>query len=192
MVKLDPEVNQCDVKLSKDLLKVKVKQKINIKKDKRWIIFWERGQTNLPSNKLNILTKKLEKGREGPLSCWCSFGDEERTLDRSKHLHSGGRQGYQERLARIGFHKNVVLFVDDMKNWFHIWWYFIGKNIRMTWQEKVEAATLACSKHPGWVTHEHPPSDDLMSCLLFLSGTNRLPSIRERLKKVVISNDFCH
>ena len=41
MVKLDPEVNQCDVKLSKDLLKVKVKvkQKINIKKDKNMNYF---------------------------------------------------------------------------------------------------------------------------------------------------------
>ena len=43
----------------------------------------------------------------------------------------------------------------------------------------MEAATLACSKHPGWVTDEHPPSDDMMSCLLFLFGTNRLRSIRE-------------
>ena len=41
MVKLDPEVNQCDVKLSKDLLKVKVKvkQKINIRKDKNMNYF---------------------------------------------------------------------------------------------------------------------------------------------------------
>ena len=45
----------------------------------------------------------------------------------------------------------------------------------------MEAATLACSKYPGWVTDEHPPSDDMMSCLLFLSGTNRLRSIREGL-----------
>ena len=147
---------------------------MNIKKMKRWIIFWERDQTNLPSNKLNILTKTLEKGREGPLSCWCSFGDEVRTLGRSKHLHSEGRQGYQERLARIGIHKKVVLFVDDI---------LYEKMIRITWQEKVEAATLACSKHPGWVTDEHPPSDDMMSCLLFLSGTNRLRSIREGFQK---------
>ena len=39
MVKLDPEVNQCDVKLSKDLLKVKVKQKVNIKTDKNMNYF---------------------------------------------------------------------------------------------------------------------------------------------------------
>ena len=133
----------------------------------------ERDQTNLPSNRLNILTKTLEKGREGPPSCWCSFGDEERTLGRSKHLHSGGRQGYQERLARIGIHK---------KSGPICWWYFIWKKkIRITWQEKVEAATLACSKHPSWVTDEHPPSDDMMSCLLFLFCTNRLRSIREGL-----------
>ena len=126
-----------------------------------------------------------EEGVWRPLCCWCSCGGEGRTLDRSKHLHWGERQGCQERLARVGIYQcaysclwyTMLLGADDIQSdqvgnrWCNIQSDQVRNNLRGEGESSFAGLQLA----PRLGDRQTPTCggyNDILWHLLFLADTD--------------------